>query len=169
MIKDPVEIRLAAELKQFGRYLKFLRTSSGYKTRKEFSYLCGITMRHIERVERGGINLPLELIIQIGRSLNLPAAAFFDYTGKFRTEPGYQQVMRVEDIETEKRKLGERLYQLREDREISLLDVEMEAGISRKRMKEYESGAKDIDFRKLVKFAILLDVELFELFNYDDV
>lgn len=167
MIHDPVIIRCAAEQKQFGCSLKLFRKSTDYKNRREFSCFTGIPIRNIERMERGGWNPALEVIVKIARSFNLPVAALFDYSGSWKVRNKQKKVMPVEDLATETKKLAERICRLREVSNATLLDVEIECGIPRKTMQEIEDGTMNIDFWILARLAYFFQVEMIELFDYN--
>ncbi|MGC4233362.1 MAG: helix-turn-helix transcriptional regulator [Niabella sp.] len=60
---------------------------------------------------------------------------------------------------------GERLRNIREQKKMTQLDVEIGSGINRTEISRIENGQKNIEFITLVKLAIALDVELQDFFT----
>ncbi|MBA3829959.1 MAG: helix-turn-helix transcriptional regulator [Taibaiella sp.] len=63
------------------------------------------------------------------------------------------------------REFGARLRQLRESKKLSQLDLEILCGINRTEISRIENGHKNIEFITLVKLALALEVQLFDLFE----
>ena len=64
--------------------------------------------------------------------------------------------------------IGKRLRQLREEKGLSQLDLEIESDINRTEISRIENGLKNIEFATIVKLAIALKVELLDLFSKPD-
>ncbi|HMR56889.1 MAG TPA: helix-turn-helix transcriptional regulator [Cyclobacteriaceae bacterium] len=60
---------------------------------------------------------------------------------------------------------GERLRNIRKQKKMTQLDVEIGSGINRTEISRIENGQKNIEFITLVKLAIALDVELQDFFT----
>jgi transcriptional regulator with XRE-family HTH domain len=60
---------------------------------------------------------------------------------------------------------GARLRKIREQKNLSQLDLEMKSGLNRTEISRIENGQKNIEFFTLVKLAEALDVRLEELFR----
>lgn len=60
---------------------------------------------------------------------------------------------------------GKKLKQLREDRNLTQLDIEITSGINRTEISRIENGLKNIEFLTIVKLAIVLDVSIADFFN----
>lgn len=61
-------------------------------------------------------------------------------------------------------KLGKRLRQLRKEKELTQLDLEVRSGIDNGDISRIENGQKNIEFHSIVKLAEALEVELYQLF-----
>lgn len=60
--------------------------------------------------------------------------------------------------------LGARLRRLREQKNLTQLDLEINSGINRTEISRIENGQKNIEFLTLVKLAVALEVGLQEFF-----
>lgn len=72
-------------------------------------------------------------------------------------------------INREQKALGQRLRQLRIDRKLSQLDIEVATGIANADISRIENGKTNVELVTLVKLAIAFNIELMELFNYNDI
>jgi transcriptional regulator with XRE-family HTH domain len=63
------------------------------------------------------------------------------------------------------RAFGKRLKQLREAKELSQLDLEIESGINRTEISRIENGLKNIEFLTIVKLSAALNVEISDFFS----
>jgi transcriptional regulator with XRE-family HTH domain len=61
--------------------------------------------------------------------------------------------------------LGDRLHELREEKGLSQLDLELQCGINRTEISRIENGLKNIEFMTIVKLAVALDIELATFFK----
>jgi len=59
---------------------------------------------------------------------------------------------------------GKRLQNIRKQKGISQLDLELQSGINRTEISRIENGLKNIEFYTIVKLAAALEIELKELF-----
>ncbi len=59
---------------------------------------------------------------------------------------------------------GKRLREIREQKEFSQLDLEIESGINRTEISRIENGLKNIEFFTIVKLATALDIDIKEFF-----
>jgi len=59
---------------------------------------------------------------------------------------------------------GKRLREIREQKGLSQLDLEIESGINRTEISRIENGLKNIEFFTIVKLATSLKVEIRDLF-----
>lgn len=66
--------------------------------------------------------------------------------------------------QSEIKAFGERLRQLREERGLSQLDLEIQSGINRTEISRIENGQKNIEFMTIVRIAASLNVEVKEFF-----
>jgi transcriptional regulator with XRE-family HTH domain len=62
-------------------------------------------------------------------------------------------------------KLGKRLREIREQKNLTQLDLELQSGLNRTEISRIENGQKNIEFYTIVKLAEALGIELNELFN----
>ena len=60
---------------------------------------------------------------------------------------------------------GKKLRDLRRERGLSQLDLELESGLNRTEISRIENGLKNIEFATIVKLAIALEADLKDLFN----
>jgi len=60
---------------------------------------------------------------------------------------------------------GKRLRQIRESKNLSQLDLEMQSGLNRTEISRIENGQKNIEFLTIIKLADALGVTLQELFT----
>ena len=60
---------------------------------------------------------------------------------------------------------GKKLKQLRQDRDMIQLDLEIKSGINRTEISKIENAQKNIEFFTIVKLAVALDVSLAEFFQ----
>lgn len=63
--------------------------------------------------------------------------------------------------------LGKRIKQIRKDKNLIQLDLEVRSGVSRTDISKIENGLKNIEFLTIVKIAEALDVEVYDLFKPD--
>ena len=62
-------------------------------------------------------------------------------------------------------KFGKRLRQLRKNKNLTQVDLELLCSINNGDISRIENGQKNIEFITIVKLAAALEVELFELFK----
>ena len=67
--------------------------------------------------------------------------------------------------EQEIKAFGKRLRELREAKNLSQLDLEIQSGINRTEISRIENGQKNIEFATIVKLAIALDVNIADFFT----
>lgn len=60
---------------------------------------------------------------------------------------------------------GTRLRRIRESKNLTQLDLEIESGIARTEISRIENGLKNIEFLTIVKLAVALNIDLFEFFT----
>ncbi|PSL43326.1 helix-turn-helix protein [Chitinophaga niastensis] len=72
--------------------------------------------------------------------------------------------MTTERYSDELIKLGKRLQQLRKERKLTQMDMEVRSGINNGDISRIENGQKNIEFHSIVKLAAALEVELYQLF-----
>ncbi len=70
------------------------------------------------------------------------------------------------DNESEKRSLGDRIRQLREDREISQRQLALMTGTSRSYLWKLESGKADVGIDVLCRIACALDVKVRDFIDF---
>lgn len=61
-------------------------------------------------------------------------------------------------------KLGKRLRQLRKEKKLTQLDLEVRSGIDHGDISRIENGQKNIEFHSIVKLAEALEADLYQLF-----
>lgn len=67
--------------------------------------------------------------------------------------------------EKEIAKFGQRLKKMREERNLSQLDLELNCGINRTEISRIENGQKNIEFFTIIKLAEALQIELLDFFK----
>lgn len=60
---------------------------------------------------------------------------------------------------------GKKLRQIREEKELSQLDLELKAGIDRTEISRIENGLRNIEFLTIVKLATALEIEISSFFS----
>lgn len=66
---------------------------------------------------------------------------------------------------TEITAFGKRLRQLRKEKGISQLDLELQSGINRTEISRIENGQKNIEFYTIVRLAIALEIDVVDFFK----
>ena len=66
---------------------------------------------------------------------------------------------------TEIEAFGARLKELREEKGLTQLDLEIQSGINRTEISRIENGQKNIEFLTVVKLAVALDIDLKDFFK----
>jgi transcriptional regulator with XRE-family HTH domain len=61
--------------------------------------------------------------------------------------------------------LGKRIKDIRKEKNLIQLDLEVKSGISRTDVSKIENGLKNIEFLTIVKLAEALNVEVYDLFK----
>ena len=64
--------------------------------------------------------------------------------------------------------LGKRIREIRIEKKLIQLDLEIKSGISRGEISKIENGLKNLEFVTIVKLAEALNVSIFELFQPKD-
>ena len=59
---------------------------------------------------------------------------------------------------------GEKLRELRRERGLSQLDLELDSGLNRTEISRIENGLKNVEFATIVKLATALEVEVKDFF-----
>lgn len=168
MHHNDIELRYQEELKKFGQNIRQIRIAKGFAKQEDFGRACKINRTRISRIETASGNIEFETIVRLAIGSRLQLRSLFDYSEIHIPAPIENDISIVRRVEIEKQKLGIRLLQLRELREMIQLDVETTTGIERSKISEYENGLINIEFRTLVKFLPALQVEMVDLFKYND-
>jgi transcriptional regulator with XRE-family HTH domain len=63
--------------------------------------------------------------------------------------------------------LGKRIRQIRKEKNLIQLDLEVKSGISRTDISKIENGLKNVEFLTIIKIAEALDIAVADLFIYD--
>ncbi len=66
---------------------------------------------------------------------------------------------------SELKALGKRIRQIRKDKNLIQLDVEVKSGISRTDISKIENGLKNVEFITIIKIAEALEIEIIDLFS----
>ena len=66
---------------------------------------------------------------------------------------------------TELKALGKRIKQIRKNKNLIQLDIEVKSGISRTDISKIENGLKNVEFITIIKIAEALGVEIVEFFK----
>jgi transcriptional regulator with XRE-family HTH domain len=69
--------------------------------------------------------------------------------------------------EDQLKKFGMRLRQIRKEKKMSQLDLELDSGVYISEISKIENGMQNIEFLTLSKLALALKVEMQELFRFD--
>lgn len=72
-----------------------------------------------------------------------------------------------ENLTIELMRFGNRVRELRKDRNLTLQEIEKEIGINNSKLSKIERGMINVEFQTIVKLAGVFKVELVELFNYE--
>ena len=163
-----IEDRYQEELKRFGKHIRLVRTKKGFSRQEDFGKVCGINRTQMNRIERGSANIEFETLVKLAEGSRLPLVALFDYDNAFEAVPVTEYAGLPHRIKVEKEKLGARLLQLREGLGMIQLDIEVDVGIGRSAISEYEKGKGNLEFRTLVKFIVALQVDIVDLFSYNE-
>lgn len=67
---------------------------------------------------------------------------------------------------TYQKKLGKRIKEVREDKELSQLDVASKCSYEKTTISRIENGRTNITLRTLVTLALAMEVELHDFFNF---
>ncbi|RYD56875.1 MAG: XRE family transcriptional regulator [Sphingobacteriales bacterium] len=62
-------------------------------------------------------------------------------------------------------RFGKRLRQIREEKNLSQLDIELQSGINRTEISRIENGQKNIEFYTIIKLSEALGIKLSTLFT----
>ena len=168
MYNIDIEARYEEELKKFGKNIKRIRILKGFSTQKEFGIACSIGRTQISRIENASVNVEFDTIVRLAAGLRLQLVSLFDYSVDFRPTSFEEAISIERRLEMEKQKLGAKLLKLREQNQMIQLDVDAGTGIERSKISEYENRLTNIEFRTLVKFLPALQVEMVDLFRYDN-
>jgi transcriptional regulator with XRE-family HTH domain len=69
--------------------------------------------------------------------------------------------------EEQKKLFGERVRQIRKHRKLTQIDLEVATGIYTTEISKIENGFQNFEFATLIKLAMVLDVPLSVLIDYD--
>jgi transcriptional regulator with XRE-family HTH domain len=75
--------------------------------------------------------------------------------------------METLDFAQELEKLGKRIKQLRKHKNLTLLELEAISGINDSDLSRYEQGKENLEFLTIYKIAKALEVEVYDLTNYE--
>jgi transcriptional regulator with XRE-family HTH domain len=65
------------------------------------------------------------------------------------------------------KKFGKRLRQIRKQRNLTQLDLEVETGIYEAEISKMENGMQNVEFFTLSKLAFAFKIEILELFKFE--
>ena len=64
----------ASVYEELGQRIRKLREKRGW-SQEEFAHLCGVNRSYMGRIERGELNLTLDTLQKVGRTLDMPVWA----------------------------------------------------------------------------------------------
>lgn len=135
------------EIQKFGHNVRKLRLEQGIERQIDLGRLCEMDRTQISRIERGIYNVEVETMIRLAVGLKKGLPDLFNYNANKFGPFTLGDSIDIQDlIREEKRKLGAKLLQLRENLHLTQLDVEVVSGIGRSAISEYENGAKMLSF-----------------------
>lgn len=157
--------------KAFGARIKEIRIAQGFNTQYEFvKVFTGSTKRSsiISRIENG-TNLDFTTLVRLARSLKVSMLCLFDFDNKFSIKTIRPTGDLEKGINEELRKFGARVRKIRKSKGLIQLDLALESIMGDTSISHYERGELKPEFDTIASIALGLKVEIWELFNYEDI
>ncbi|MBX3253288.1 MAG: helix-turn-helix transcriptional regulator [Chitinophagaceae bacterium] len=159
--------RLRIEQELLGDRIQELKKIKQLSQRK-LAENSGLSVRLVRRIEKGEANSELRTLSKLAMGFKIRISCLFDYKAQFDIPSAVSIHQDFEKrLASEKKKVGQRISQLCKHRGIDQEELGVLSRIANSDISLYVKGEENMVLLTLLKIAIGLEVEIFDLFNYN--